>query len=57
MSKNSVLDLEKVEAKFEEMVTSGNDKELAEFAREVIPLLIQDARQTRMEVVNLLLKK
>lgn len=50
------LDLDKIESRFHELLSTGSDKEMAVFAKEVIPLLIQDSRRTRMEVVNGLLR-
>ncbi|MGV2887610.1 hypothetical protein [Paenibacillus taichungensis] len=51
------LDLEKVELRFVELVTTGDDNQLAEYAKQVIPLLLNDARRTRAEVVNGLLNR
>lgn len=50
------LDLDKVELKFNEVLATGDVKQISEFAKQVIPLLLEDARKTRTEVVELLLK-
>lgn len=50
------LDLEKVELRFAEVLATQDDKQIAEFAKHIIPSLIADTRKTRLEVVELLLK-
>jgi hypothetical protein len=50
------IDLNKVENAFNEVLATGDDKKIAEFAKEVIPLLLEDSSKTRMELVENLLK-
>ena len=49
------IDLNKVENAFNEVLATGDDKKIAEFAKEVIPLLLEDSSKTRMELVENLL--
>lgn len=51
------LDLEKIENAYESKVNSANDHELAEFAKAIIPQLLDELRKTRREAVNNLLKE
>lgn len=51
------LDLEKIEIRFKKALETGSDNEVAEFAKEIIPILIEDSRKTRMEVIDNLLER
>lgn len=49
------IDLDKVEIKFNEVLATNDDKVIADFAREVIPLLLRDSSKVRLELVENLL--
>jgi len=51
------IDLEKIETRLNELLTSGKKVEVVQFAQEAIPLLIEDSRKTRMEVVRSILNQ
>lgn len=51
------LDLDKIEFQFNQVLAKDDDKEIADFAKEVIPLLLKDMRKTRIEVMEILLKR
>ena len=50
------LDLDKVRYAFEKVKETKDRDKIAEFAIETIPKLIEELRNCRMEVVNLLIK-
>lgn len=54
---NYGLDLDKIEMKFQDLLVTNEDKIISEFAKEIIPLLINDNKKVRMEYMNLLIKK
>lgn len=51
------LDLEKIENKFNEVLATNDNKKIANFAKEVIPLLLADSKKIRMEALENLLKR
>ncbi|RRJ54907.1 hypothetical protein EHV15_35640 [Paenibacillus oralis] len=42
------VDLEKVELRYQELVANGDEKQMADYAQHVIPLLLKNARKTRL---------
>ncbi|PFK99848.1 hypothetical protein COJ01_17425 [Priestia megaterium] len=54
---NYALDLEKVEAEFNSKVDKGDKKDMADFAMQLIPVLIKECKDTRIEALDNLLKK
>lgn len=46
------IDLGKVESKFNEVLKTEDNKKIADFAKEVIPLLLKESARARKEIVN-----
>lgn len=54
---NYSLDLDKVDFRFQEVLSTNDNNKISEFAKEVIPLLIKDNRKVRLEYVDLIINK